>query len=363
LLIVDDDPPIVTALRKIGEAEGFTVDAFTDPRDAVAALKGPTRYPVVCTDYMMAHLNGVDVLTAAREALPDGSRLLLTAANDFRVAVDAVNRGEVFRIVPKPWSHADLVSTLRAASEAYRLRVENRELTELVQAQNRELHALNANLEGLVVERTSNLLDALIAALDYRDAETQWHSRRVSRFTARLAQSLGITGVELRNIEIGALLHDIGKIAVSDRILLKQGPLDPDEWEEMRKHPEAGWRMLQRIPYLHDASQIVLQHQERHDGTGYPQRLKGREICIGARLFTVADTFDAITSNRPYRKAAPYELARAEIERCAGRQFDPEVVEIFCRVPPEDWLKIREGIDLEARDEEARGVANLRRPA
>ncbi|HTT71577.1 MAG TPA: HD domain-containing phosphohydrolase, partial [Anaeromyxobacteraceae bacterium] len=167
----------------------------------------------------------------------------------------------------------------------------------------------------------------------------------VSLYARRLAQQLGITEPELTTIEHGALLHDIGKIGVRDRVLLKPGPLSTDEWSEMKRHPELGWALLQRVDYLRPASSIVLQHQEKWDGTGYPAGLQGDDIVIGARIFHIVDTLDAITSDRPYRKARPFAEARAEVERCRDSQFDPRVVEAFLSVAPEDWERIR--LDVE----------------
>jgi HD-GYP domain-containing protein (c-di-GMP phosphodiesterase class II) len=197
----------------------------------------------------------------------------------------------------------------------------------------------------MVRVRTQALLEGLISALDYRDAETQWHSRRVSLYARRLAQQLGIEEPELTVIEHGALLHDIGKIGVRDGVLLKPGPLTSDEWSEMKRHPELGWALLQRVDYLRPASSIVLQHQEKYDGSGYPSGVGGRGIVIGARIFHVVDTLDAITSDRPYRKSRPFDEARAEIVRCRATQFDPEIVDAFLAVPPEDWERIR--LDVE----------------
>jgi response regulator RpfG family c-di-GMP phosphodiesterase len=197
----------------------------------------------------------------------------------------------------------------------------------------------------MVRQRTQALLEGLIAALDYRDAETQWHSRRVSLYSRRLAVALGIAEPELTVIEHGALLHDIGKIGVRDRVLLKEGPLDSAEWGEMKRHPELGWALLQRVDYLRPASQIVLQHQEKWDGTGYPGGLAGERIVIGARIFHVVDTLDAITSNRPYRRARSFAEARSEIERCAGTQFDPAVAAAFLGVNADEWERIR--LDVE----------------
>jgi HD-GYP domain-containing protein (c-di-GMP phosphodiesterase class II) len=138
------------------------------------------------------------------------------------------------------------------------------------------------------------------------------------------------------------LLHDIGKIAVADAILLKPAKLTPEEWIEMRKHPTAGDEILKRVPFLRPASAIVRHHHERFDGTGYPDGLKGAEIPLGARLFTVADTLDAMTTDRTYRQAPGFEAARAEILRWSGKQFDPHIVELFLKIPPATWMQVRD---------------------
>src|SRR5262249_28929363 len=196
---------------------------------------------------------------------------------------------------------------------------------------------------------TNGLLEGMVAALDHRDTETQWHSRRVSLYSRAIADAAGVKGTELKSIEQGALLHDIGKIGVRDSILLKPGPLTPEEWVEMKLHPEIGYRMLSKMPYLHEASLIVWQHQERYDGQGYPRGMKGKDICVGARIFTVADTLDAIPSDRPYRKGRPLQVAKDEIKRCSGTQFDPDVVEAFLRIPDPEWARVREQVEgLEA---------------
>jgi HD-GYP domain-containing protein (c-di-GMP phosphodiesterase class II) len=203
----------------------------------------------------------------------------------------------------------------------------------------------------MVVERTNGLLEGLISALDYRDTETQWHSRRVALYARRIGQEVGLSVGELSVVEQGALLHDIGKIGVRDSILLKPAPLTPEEWVEMRLHPEFGYRMLAKMPYLHEAALVVLQHQERFDGHGYPQGLKGKNIVIGARIFAVADAMDAITSDRPYRQGRPLASAQEEIKRCSGSQFDPEVVNAYAGIPSEAWTQIRSEVErLEAEE-------------
>lgn len=175
-------------------------------------------------------------------------------------------------------------------------------------------------------------LQALAIAVENRDQETGGHSQRVTRYTLAIAIALGVPEHARRHIEFGALLHDIGKIAIPDAILLKPGKLTADEWRVMRQHPELGYHMLEEIEFLQPALPIVLQHHERFDGAGYPQGLKGEQIELGARIFAVADTFDAMTSDRPYRRATSFDAARDEIVRGSGTQFDPRVVEAFLAV-------------------------------
>jgi HD-GYP domain-containing protein (c-di-GMP phosphodiesterase class II) len=184
-------------------------------------------------------------------------------------------------------------------------------------------------------------LQALTGLLDSRDTATKGHSVRVVALTRRLAQAMGITDPErLRTIEQGALLHDVGKIGVTDAVLKKPGPLDADEWREMRAHPELGYRMLKDIEFLKNALPIVRYHHERFNGTGYPYGLEGKEIPIEARIFAVADAFDAITSERPYKKARSFEQATTVLKEDSGKYFDPAVVQAFLKVPKEEWLQI-----------------------
>ncbi len=179
-------------------------------------------------------------------------------------------------------------------------------------------------------------LQALTTALDTRDEETEEHSQRVKQYTLLIARQLNVPADELEDMSRGALLHDIGKIGVPDAILLKPGRLTDQERALMRKHPEIGYRMIAHIPFLARAAQIVLHHHETFDGSGYPAGLAGASIPLGARIFTVADTFDAITSDRPYRKGQSVEVALAEIKRCSGTQFDPQVVAAMLAVPREE---------------------------
>ncbi len=204
---------------------------------------------------------------------------------------------------------------------------------------NSELERANDRITRMAIklqETYEGTLEALVSALDARDRETKGHSLRVMQYTMDIARALGIPegSQEWNDIQRGALLHDVGKIGVADSILHKPGPLTPEEWVEMKKHPRIGFEMLQDIPFLAGAARIIEAHHERFDGKGYPKGLAGDEIPLGARIFVIADTFDAMTSDRPYRRALPPEVARDEIVKNSGTQFDPVVVQAFLRVYP-----------------------------
>ena len=199
----------------------------------------------------------------------------------------------------------------------------------------------NAQLVADLQNSYDLTLDALSAALDLRDHETEGHSRRVVEYTNRLAEQMGLDKEAIKTICRGALIHDIGKIGVPDAILLKPGELTEEERKIIERHPQAGYDMLAGIPYLQEEIKIVICHQEKWDGTGYPFGLRGDGIVLGARLFMIADTFDALTSDRPYRQARPYEAARTIIEDESGKQFDPQAVATFLAVPAEEWMQIR----------------------
>jgi putative nucleotidyltransferase with HDIG domain len=196
------------------------------------------------------------------------------------------------------------------------------------------------------LERSYDItLEALGDALDLKDAETEGHSKRVTAYTIAIARAMGMPKEQISVIARGAFLHDIGKMAIPDQILRKPGKLDPDEIALMREHCWRGYQMLKKIPFLVEASEIVYAHQEKFDGTGYPRGLKGDEIPLGARIFSIADTLDAITSDRPYRPAQSWQAAREEIYRWSGRQFDPQIVEVFKSMPDNIWEDLRKEID------------------
>ncbi len=210
-------------------------------------------------------------------------------------------------------------------------------LEEIILARTERLRATMQDLE----RSYDTTLEAMGDALDLRDEETEGHSKRVTAYTIALARAMGPERRRAARDRTRRIPHDIGKIATPDRILLKPGKLDADEMRIMRQHCQRGYEMVCKIPFLRDAAEIVYAHQERFDGKGYPRGLQGEEIPLGARIFAIADTMDAMTSDRPYRKGTSFATAREEITRCAGTQFDPRIVDVFLQIPLESWTELK----------------------
>lgn len=208
----------------------------------------------------------------------------------------------------------------------------------------------NARLYNELEQSYSETLEALIHALDLKDQETQFHSRRVVEFTVLLAKTMHVDPDEIVHVRRAALLHDIGKMSIPDSILQKTGPLTAEERILLEDHPRYAFEMMAGIPFLAKAADIVLASHERYDGKGYPRGLSGEQIPLGARLFAVADTFDAMTSDRPYRKSQSYDVAMAEISWQSGKQFDPQVVDAFLSISVDEWMAIRERVAAEGID-------------
>jgi putative nucleotidyltransferase with HDIG domain len=296
---------------------------------------------------MMAELDGIGLLERTKEKYPDMPVVMVTAVHDISVALAAIRNG-AYDYLLKPFEREQMLAMVRRALENRRLKLENR--------------AYQTNLETLVAARTDQLkqamgdleksyditLEALGDALDLKDAETEGHSKRVTAFTIAVARAMGLASEKIRVIARGAFLHDIGKMAIPDAILRKPGALTEDEVAIMREHCYRGYQMLRKIPFLYEAAEIVYAHQEKFDGTGYPRGLKGEEIPMGARIFSIADTLDAITSDRPYRAAQTVKAAQEEINRWAGRQFDPDIVRVFLAMPESIWYDLRREIDSQS---------------
>ena len=342
VLVVDDEPAIRDLLCESLLQEGFHCEGASNGQEALDQLHR-RQYALVLSDIDMPSMDGVRLLQGIKEAHPDVEVVMITGVVDVEVALRAMRMG-ASDYLTKPFNLEEVRLTVEKALEKRRLVLENREyqrdLESKVAERTVELVLKRREIEQLFEKLQvsyETTLEALAAALDTRDTETQGHSRRVSEYTAVIASRMGVKDPELTEIKRGALLHDVGKIGIPDAVLRKPGKLTAEEWEEMKRHPEIGYRILSGIKFLEPSLPIVIAHQERFDGSGYPNGLKREEIPLGARIFAVVDTLDAMTSDRPYRKALPYEDARAEIVRNSGIQFDPDVVRVFLAIPPEEW--------------------------
>ena len=344
ILIVDDEDSIREVVSSMLSSSGFVCTQAQSGREALALLQSGEEFELMLSDMMMPVMDGEALLAATKERFPDIPVVMVTAMHDISIALNAIRNG-TYDYLLKPFDREQLLATVRRALENRRLKLENRkyqtELESLVTARTEQVRQALASLE-----RSYDItLEALGNALDLKDAETEGHSKRVTAFTIAIARAMGISSDQIRVIARGAFLHDIGKMAIPDAILRKPGALDPEETAIMREHCYRGYQILRRIPFLTEASEIVYSHQEKFDGTGYPRGLKGEQIPLGARIFSVADTLDAMTSDRPYRAKLPLSAAREEIDKWSGRQFDPQVVKIFLEMPENIWDDLRRGID------------------
>jgi putative nucleotidyltransferase with HDIG domain len=279
-----------------------------------------------------------------RKSNPQIPVVIVSAIDNIRTAIAAMKKG-AFDYLLKPVRGKELLATIDSALEGRETERQDslhlQTLERLVEARTEMLSRVIADLE-----RSYDItLEALGNALDLKDAETEGHSKRVTAYSIVLARAMKIEAAEVKVIARGAFLHDIGKMAIPDAILSKPGKLTPDEQAVMREHCTRGYVMLKKIPFLEKAAEIVFSHQEHYDGSGYSRGLRGEEIPLGARIFAVADTLDAITSDRPYRKAQSFAEARREIERCSGTQFDPAIVAVYRGLPDKLWEELRLEID------------------
>ena len=340
VLICDENAARRAALVRLLERSGTEVAAVATLPEAVRRLSEPNEVGVLIAGLpglaggerpagqrLRARLPGLTVIGLSRAAGP-GPGLAL------------VERGIVDHVL-SPDDAAGLFAAAKSGLEKRRLESENELLRKGLRRQKAEL-GRNARKAAELEAINEATLENLMTALDLRDVETYGHSQTVAKYTQVLARLLGIEDrLALENIRKGALLHDIGKIAIPDAILKKRGSLTEEEWRKIRLHPTLGYGLIKEIQLVEDVGNIILFHHERFDGSGYPRGLKRERIPLEARIFALADALDAITAPRPYRKARGFEVARVDIVRNAGTQFDPKVVDAFCSLSLEKWERIR----------------------
>jgi putative nucleotidyltransferase with HDIG domain len=348
ILIVDDEAEITEILADL-LSEGYECLRAGSAEQALAELRG-SQFQLVISDITMPGMSGLEMIPHVKAQSPDTVVVMISGMQTVESAIGALRLG-AFDYLMKPFDLRQVEAVVARALEHYELvvakqRYENH-LEELVEQRTAELDRALNSLEGAY----RSTLKALTAALETRDSETHGHSERVVSYSLRLGREYGLNSEEMKSLEFGSLLHDIGKIGVPDSILRKPAKLTEEEWVRMREHPLHGQQILRGIEFLQGAARVVAQHHEKWDGTGYPLGLRAEEIDINARIFAVADAFDAITSDRVYRRGKSYEAAAQELDDWAGRQFDPKVVEAFHRVPKEDWEELHRLSLLPKRDQ------------
>jgi len=338
VLAVDDESAACKLLSLILSPPAFHCSTASNGEEALAILQRE-RFDAVISDLHMPGIDGMELLVQVRQRYPHMAFLVTTGVDDVDVGVQAMRCGADDYLVKPLWESAVLVS-LESALHKRQLeqQVENyrQHLEEMVAERTGQLQAALQQIE----HSYEDTLQALGAAIDLRDSETAGHSLRVCRYSLEIARAMGWADKQLRSLARGAYLHDIGKLGVPDGILLKPGPLTADERKLMQQHVQIGFDLVKDIPFLADAAEILIMHHERYEGGGYPRGLKGGEILLGARIFAVADTLDAITSDRPYRRASSFQSARETIRHLSGSQFDPQVVDAFLSIPEQTWPTI-----------------------
>jgi len=334
ILVVEDQEPIQELVTAMLRTKGLSCDAASSLAAARERMTAD-RYDLLFVDVNLPDGSGLSLIGGGGADLP--LVVVMTGRSDIETAVDAIRHGAV-DFITKPFSVGDFLQRVDKSIEEWKARVSlqlrARSLETLVRAKAEELLRSSRQIEQV---HDATVL-TLGTALNLKDRETADHCGRVSLNAVKLGSLLGLSEFELRNLRWGSYLHDVGKIGVPERILLKRGPLTPEERRIMERHPVEGYRMIRNIGFLSHSADVVLSHHERYDGTGYPHGLGGEMIPLHARIFPIMDALDAMTSDRPYRAALPLPSATAEIERATGSQFDPEIAEVFLSAPPSSWL-------------------------
>jgi putative nucleotidyltransferase with HDIG domain len=338
VLAVDDERSACKLLSVMLPPPDFYCVTAVSGEQALLKLQREPFHAVI-SDLQMPGIGGMELLNRVRRSYPYLAFLIVTGVDDVDVGVEAMRRGADDYLV-KPLRESAVRASLQSAIHKRHLELQvehyRRHLEEMVEQRTGQLREALGRLE----RSYEDTFQALGAAIDLRDNETAGHSRRVRGFAVEIARAMGCTEKQMASLARGAYLHDIGKLGIADGILLKPGPLTPEERKLMQRHAQIGFDLVRNIEFLGEAAEIVFLHHERYDGSGYPRGLKGDEIPLGARIFAVADTLDAITSNRPYRRASSFESARKVILNCSGSQFDPQVVSVFLDIPGVAWVTI-----------------------
>ncbi len=330
VLVVEDDDDMREMLGEILRGGGYDCQTVESGLRALSYLAEAREPDLVFSDVDMPGIDGIEFLRTVKTIMPAVPVVIVSGNFGSELGVDAVLGGAADYLYKPVRSAAVLEMASRYLGPGGRI----------PESVFQESLAALISQNGNAPLQTPQIL-GLFETLGMKRYETLQHSRRVSDYSVMLGYRHGISKAELEDLRIGALLHDIGKIAVPHNVLMKPGPLDDTEWEVMRTHPRIGWDLLSNFPQLGPAADIVHTHHERWDGGGYPRRIEGLKIPIGARIFSVIDTLDAMLSERPYRAGLPLSTAREEIDAMSGTQFDPDIVKTFTDISDLELMEIR----------------------
>jgi putative nucleotidyltransferase with HDIG domain len=329
ILIVDDEEVICNVLDRRLTREGYFCTTAHNGKEALNHFY-KNSFSLIISDIKMPEMTGIELLQKVKAIDPKMKMIMVTAYPDIDLAVDAMRLG-AYDFIIKPADLDLIVMSVKKALESKRLE--------------EEIEAYHNRMEELVEERTAKLQQAyrtlkkshldsvkvLAEAIDAKDPYTRGHSDRVKRMSLAIAKKMGFSEERLENLEYGALLHDIGKIGIKDEVLQKQAPLSSEEYQYIQEHPLIGVKIVEGVEFFKDKIPMIRYHHEHYDGNGYPNGLAGEAIPLEARIISLPDAFDAMTSARPHRGVMPLQNVLAELEKCKGKQFDPKVLEIFLR--------------------------------
>ena len=323
ILIVDDEENMRNLLVELLEKTGYECKTATNGEEAINEIKKDS-FALVLLDILMPIKDGIDILPQILAHKKETAVIIITGVVETKIAFDALKLG-AYDYITKPFDIDEVIVSVEKAFEKRRLIIQNREYQE--------------NLEKKVIEQTEEIrqvymgaITSLAKALETRDKYTDGHSKRVTDYSLAISKKLSLLEKDIEKIRLAALLHDIGKIGIKEEILHKSGSLTSEEYRHISEHPNIAVEILKMIIKDEEIIKIIKHHHERFDGKGVPDGLKGDEIPIGSRIIAVSDTYDAMTSNRPYRSFLCHEDAIAEIKRCAGTQFDPKIVNSFLEI-------------------------------
>jgi putative two-component system response regulator len=348
ILIVDDEESIMRSILRLFHPENYSIHTATSGFAGLNLIREFGRpFSLIISDQRMPEMTGVQFLTEARKLLPNSMRVLLTGYSDLDAIVEAINDGGIHRYLTKPWNDENMLSQVRQSLEQYELGLENRRLLELTKRQSKALRSLNKNLEERGREKTREIeegadalrtsyqrlenafesaIEAMATVVEVKDNYTYNHQKNVAKISCDIAEIMNLSKEKRSAVRMSAIVHDIGKIAIPAEILNKPGKLNVMELGMIKMHSEIGFRILEKIAFPYPVAQIVCQHHERMNGSGYPGGISGEEILLEARILGVADVVDAIASHRPYRPSLGLHEALREITDNKGILYDPEVV-------------------------------------